>query len=216
MTCHKTGDYETGTMAAEDFARHLRECPECREVVRLDDRLERELEMLRLPVAAAGLWERIETTLRAEKEREAAPAAGPVFRRGRWAAFLARRWPVLVPAGALLIALTIVFGTGRGPKSPPSASGLLEREALAEVEVKEKAYIAAIENLGRRAEARLAAMEETRFALYREKLALIDVQIEKCRTALVSNPANAHIRRYFLAALQDKEQTLAEVLGSTN
>jgi len=47
-----------------------------------------------------------------------------------------------------------------------------------------------------------------------DKLAVIDGQIEKCQEALERNPGNAHIRRYFLAALQDKKQTLAEALGS--
>ncbi len=51
-------------------------------------------------------------------------------------------------------------------------------------------------------------------SLYRDKLAVIDGQIEKCQEALERNPGNAHIRRYFLAALQDKKQTLAEALGS--
>jgi len=51
-------------------------------------------------------------------------------------------------------------------------------------------------------------------SLYRDKLAAIDAQIDKCREALDSNPGNAHIRQYLLAALQDKRQALADVLGS--
>jgi len=215
MTCHKVDEYESGIETAEEFARHVRDCPDCREAVRLDERLERELEMLRLPAAESGLWDRIEATLRVEKERQAAAPVLPTARRGRLAAFLAGRWPILVPAGAALLAL-LILGTGGGPKGPLSPSGLLERKALAEVEVKERDYIAAIENLERRAGPRIAAMEEPRFALYREKLATIDATIGQCRQALAMNPANAHIRRYLLAALQDKEQTLADVLGTTN
>ncbi len=215
MTCHKSDEYEAGILTAEEFARHVRDCPDCREAVRLDDRLEREIERLRLPAADPGLWNRIEAALRVEKELQGASSAHPVSPRRPLAAFLARRWPILVPAGAILLAL-IVLGIGGGPKGPLPASGLLERKALAEVELKEQEYIAAIENLERRAGTRIAAMEEPRFALYREKLAMIDAQIGKCRLALTTNPANAHIRRYLLAALQDKEQTLADALGTTN
>lgn len=215
MTCLRVEEYESGTMTAEDFARHVRECPACRELVRLDDRLERELEWLRLPAASSGLWDRIETALRAEKERNTGFAAGRIPRRGSVAAFLARRWPILIPAGAALLVL-VILATGGGPKHFRSPSGILEREALADVEVKERDYIGAIELLERRAGPMIAAMEEPRNALYKEKLATIDAQIGKCRQALASNPANAHIRRYLLAALQDKEQTLADALGSIN
>jgi hypothetical protein len=49
--------------------------------------------------------------------------------------------------------------------------------------------------------------------LYRDKLETIDAQIERCKEALALNPASAHIRRYLLAALQDKKGTLAELLS---
>lgn len=216
MTCHKSEDYEAGKMTSEELSLHLKACSDCREAVRLDVRLERELDILRLPVPDNGLWRRIETALEAEKRAAEArgPERGP-SRIGRVASWLARPWAILVPAGAVLLAL-IILGVGRGPQGRLSASGILENKALAEVEVKERAYIAAIENLERQAGPKLAAMEEPRLALYKEKLATIDAQIGKCRQALATNPANAHIRRYLLAALQDKEQTLADALGSAN
>ncbi len=210
MTCHRAEDYEAGKLTAEEFARHVKDCLDCREAVRLDDRLERELAVLRLPVPADGLWGRIEAALAVEKG-----APGRASRRRSRLSIPALRWSILVPAGAVLLVL-IILGIGGGPKGGDSASGLLERKALAEVEVKERDYIAAIETLERRAGPRIAAMEEPRFALYKEKLATIDAQIGKCRQALATNPANAHIRRYLLAALQDKERTLADALGSTN
>jgi hypothetical protein len=60
---------------------------------------------------------------------------------------------------------------------------------------------------------KIEAMDLQMVSLYRDKLAAIDSQIAKCREALNSNPANAHIRRYLLAALSDKRQTLTEILG---
>ena len=49
--------------------------------------------------------------------------------------------------------------------------------------------------------------------LYRTRLETIDAQIVQCREALALNPANAHIRRYLIAALKEKKDTLAEVLS---
>jgi hypothetical protein len=47
--------------------------------------------------------------------------------------------------------------------------------------------------------------------LYRDRLETIDAQIARCQEALAENPSNAHIRRYLLAALQDKKETLREL-----
>jgi hypothetical protein len=60
----------------------------------------------------------------------------------------------------------------------------------------------------------MADMNLELMLLYRDRLETIDDQIEQCREALSENPGNAHIRRYMLAALQDKKQTLKELLES--
>jgi hypothetical protein len=95
-----------------------------------------------------------------------------------------------------------------------SSSGLLARRALARVELKEREYTEAIGALEKLAGPKIEAMDLQMMSLYRDKLAAIDAQIERCREALASNPANAHIRSYLLAALRDKRQTLAQALGT--
>ncbi|MCX6571723.1 MAG: hypothetical protein NT006_09965 [Candidatus Aminicenantes bacterium] len=211
MSCDKFERYGDGAMSVQEFARHVQDCPGCREQAALDARLDREIVALRKPLGSEGLWKRIETSLRHEKEITAA-------RDGKRASgglrLSSRRWAVLAPAGAALLALAVlgilVF------RKPFASSGILTREALARVEIKEKEYLEAIEMLAQQARPRIAAMGLQMTSLYRDKLAMIDAQIEKCREALDSNPANAHIRRYLLAALQDKRQALADVLGSMN
>jgi hypothetical protein len=214
MSCDKFERYGDGAMTAQEFARHVRDCAECRKQAALDARLDREIEAIRKPIGAEGLWERIETSLAHEKEITVARDGKRASRGLRLSAFLARRWPVLVPAGASLIAVA-VLGIHMFRK-PPVPSGILAREALAQVEIKEKEYLGAIEMLAQQARPKIAAMDLQMTSLYRDKLATIDAQINKCREALDSNPANAHIRRYLLAALQDKRQALADVLGSMN
>ena len=84
-----------------------------------------------------------------------------------------------------------------------------------QIERAEKDYLAAIESLERQVRPKLAASMTEETALYEDRLAVIDAQIDRCRLVLASNPGNAHIRRYLLAALQDKRQTLADALGPT-
>jgi hypothetical protein len=194
-----------------------------REQKALDERLDEEIAAMRSPVADDGLWTRIEAALVREKERAAEAEADAAAAAGRRApgrprldalgAFFRRRWPVLVPAAAaLILAVAVGIAVTRRPAAP---SGLLAGRALAEVERAEKDHLAAIESLERQVRPKLAASMTEETALYEDRLAVIDAQIDRCRLVLASNPGNAHVRRYLLAALQDKRQTLADALGPT-
>ncbi len=202
MSCDRYDRYRSGEGIAGDFARHALGCAECREQAALDERLDKEIVAMRSPVADDGLWERIEASLVREKRSAA--------RRTSFARF----WPILVPAGAA-VALAVVLGLAVLRRSAVP-SGLLAGETLAKVERTEKEYLGAIEALERQARPKMASAMSPEMALYEDRLAAIDAQLDRCREALASNPGNAHIRRYFLAALQDKKRTLADALGSMN
>ncbi|MCX6560375.1 MAG: hypothetical protein NTZ26_07655 [Candidatus Aminicenantes bacterium] len=214
MICEKYETRQSGAMAEDEFARHLRTCAACREQAALDERLDREIVSLRHPVETEPLWGRIETSLREEKARPAVGAAKAVPPRRLWTAFFWRRRPLLIPAAAALL-LAVVLGLLWLPKPAPP-SGLLVGDVLAKAEIAEQAYRSAIEALERQARPKIASMDLSMMSLYRGKLTVIDAQIERCRTALSENRANAHIQRYLLAALQDKQQTLTDVLGAKN
>jgi hypothetical protein len=209
MSCARFEKMERGRGSREAWERHTRECPDCRAEAELDGRLSKEIGPMRTPLRSPELWDRIEKALRAEAEA-GAKAAAAVLRPRR-----SRLPRILVPAAAavLLAAAAVVFLAPRGP-DPAAASGLLDTRALAKVDAQERAYVEAIEGLEKLARPRISAMDPALTSLYRDRLAVIDAQIMKCREALDRNPGNAHIRRYFLAALQDKKQTLAEALGS--
>jgi len=212
MTCAKFDDYEKGRMSPKAFARHARECPDCRFEAERDRRLTEEIPMLQTPIPSPDLWNRIEAALRAEAAAAAVSGArvGSARRPVRPMRF--RFWPLAIPVAAaavLVVAVTVFL-----PPKSVSGSGLLARQTLAKVDAQEKAYLQAIGDLENLARTRISSMDLSLMSLYRDRLAVIDAQIEKCREALGANPANAHIRRYLLAALQDKKATLAEVLGS--
>jgi hypothetical protein len=176
----------------------------------LDRRLTEEARMLQRPIQARDLWNRIETALRAESEAPSRPAAERGHSRRRTTGFRFRFLMIPAAAGAaLLLALAVL-----PPKPAPTGSGLLDKRALARVDAQEKEYVQAIDDLEKRARPRISALDLSLMSLYRDRLSVIDAQIGKCREALDRNPSNAHIRRYLLAALRDKKQTLAELLGS--
>ena len=200
MSCDKLKRYELGKLGETEFQRHLKTCSSCQERMRQDARLMALSRSLKRPVESPHLWDRIAKSIGKEQQKELSPE----MRRPRW------RLLRLLPAAAvvlLLVAIGLYFLIEPGTQK----SGLLADSALARVENKENEYVRAIEELEQLVLSRMANMDLELTLLYRDKLETIDEQIKQCREALAENPANAHIRRYMLAALQDKKQTLTEI-----
>ncbi|MGH7454656.1 MAG: hypothetical protein ACRENG_25095, partial [bacterium] len=147
------------------------------------------------------LWAKIENTLRAEQQK----------RRPAWLeALQEHKWTLLRMAAVLLVAVGL--GSYFLFKPKPSGSQLLAGAALEQVEKTEREYADAIAELEAVALPQMAKLDVDLMLLYRDRLETIDAQILRCKEALATNPANAHIRRYLLAALQDKKETLQELL----
>jgi hypothetical protein len=178
----------------------------------LEGRLQAEIDSLKALISAPHLWERIEAMLRREETAARSRLETRTAAYSANTARLLRKWFILVPASALVLAgiFLVLFLALRQTGTP---SGILAGEALQKIELKEREYVQAIDELEKKARPKMAAMDLEMVSLYRDKLETIDAQIRRCREALASNPANAHIRRYILAALQDKRQTLAELLA---
>ncbi|MBN2415090.1 hypothetical protein JXO52_04575 [bacterium] len=199
MHCPTYDAYDTGTLSEEEFHLHARQCGVCRELIRQDERLLRAAASLQEPVDTAGVWPGIEARLLQERRAAAASRS-----RTTW---------ILRVAAVLVCGVVLTRLLAPGWPAPPD---LLPRTALAEVEQAEQAYAQAISRLEREAAPVLESMDTELALLYRDKLETIDIQISRCRNALQENPGNTHIRRYMLAALQDKKETLREVVRGTS
>lgn len=200
MSCDKFKKFELGKLGETDFKQHLEICSSCQEWMEQDARLMALSRSLKRPAEPPQLWDRIAKSIEVEQQKE--------LRSG----VTHRRWHPLqiLPAAAvalLVVAIGLYFLIEPGTRK----SGLLADSALARVEKRENEYVKAIEELEQLVLPRMADMNLELTLLYRDKLETIDDQIEQCREALAENPANAHIRRYMLAALQDKKQTLTEI-----
>ena len=194
MSCDRYRERELGRLEEEAFQAHLKDCPDCRESLRQDERLVELAAGLKPPAEPPFLWERIEAELRAEQGR--APR---------------RTWVYRV-AAVLVVGLGLGALVYQGRAIPEPATGLYTAEALEKVRDREREYAAAIEELEEIAGARMERMDAELALLYRDKIATIDTQIDRCLQALSGNPANTHIRRYLLLALRDKRETLEEIV----
>jgi len=201
MNCDFYRRHELGKIDDDDFQRHARHCEACKKLIELDVRVLAEARGLKQTIAAPLLWPKIENSLRAAKQAK----------QRKWAEVFEVRTGVVLRLAAVLI-LAIGVGAYFFLRHEPGSSRLLAGTALKQVEEKERDYEEAISEMERLAEPQLAKLDADLMVLYRDRLETIDAQIVRCKAAAARNPANAHIRRYLLAALQDKQQTLQELV----
>lgn len=201
MNCEFYQKHELGEIGESELSLHLAACSECQKLIEQDARILTLAQSLQKPVASPLLWAKIENTLRAEQQRE---------HRHRHINWPEQKWTLWRIAAVLLV------GMGLGSyfmfKPKPSEPRLLAGAALQQVEKREREYAEAIAALEQTALPQMAKLDAELMLLYRDRLETIDAQIARCKEALAENPSNAHIRRYLLAALQDKKETLRELL----
>ena len=193
MDCKQYEEWDVGRLDGKRFRAHAQDCVDCQRHLHEDERLMALARSHQGTVEAPRLWLRIEKTLRDEQSHAYS-----------WTPWI---WKA---AAVLLVGLGLGYALYR--PTAPAPSGLLTDSALAQIEHAEREYIEAIAQLELQAQAKLSQLDPDLSLLYREKLDAISEQVELCREATEENPANAHVRRYLLAALQDKNSTLKELM----
>ena len=199
MICELCNNNKLHLLSEKELAEHIEQCSFCREHKEWDDLLMQKTSGLKPVHPEENLWAKIEAALQQENisKNERSPYGNVKY------------W--LVAAAILLAvvssALTIFF------QSVGKTENVLSKAALVKVEISEQSYIKAIDELENQADQKLGSLDTDLFLLYKDKLATIDMQIRQCRDAIEKNPGNAHIRRYMQAALQDKKETLSEIIN---
>lgn len=195
MNCTWYEQREMGEVEEALFQAHARQCESCRAKLQQDERLMSLAGALERPKAPPFLWEQIEEALQIETFRS----------RRTWLYRIAAVLVVSVGLGGGYLHFT-------GTSDAEGRTNLYTPAALEKVRDLEREYVAAIEELEQVARPRLDEMDLDLMLLYRDKIQTIDTQIARCLDALQGNPANTHIRRYLLLALQDKRETLQEIV----
>jgi hypothetical protein len=188
---------------------HAATCAECAEELRAWKALSQAAEELRDYRPDPSLWARIENSLEQNKAQARAFWDRLAFWHGiplGWqAAFAGGLVLVLALAGAYVFVNRDASG---------GSTKLLKNSTLAEVELTEKDYMKAIDNLASEAKLQLDSPDSPLMASYREKLVVLDSAIDELRQEAGRNPSNAHLRYQLLAMYQEKQETLQEVLES--
>jgi len=187
------------TLSETEIIEHIKICSACAERISFENEIEKQANYLKPFKPDDGLWGKIEIAL----EEKTSSKNKNIFQL----IMANKNWLSAAAVFFLLVSSTLYFLT------IPDDSNILSYGALLRVEYTENNYMEAIEELEEKAQPVMAGMDTDLMFLYRDKLETIQTQINKCREAIDKNPGNAHIRRYMLAALRDKKETLNEILN---
>jgi hypothetical protein len=198
VSCKFYATYSRGAISEEEFIAHAEQCAECRQSAAFEKALASQIHFFRGATPSSDLWPKVLRRL-AEVQREEKRSVIPHRRR------LVFRVAFASVLFGLALAVVIIAQFGVSAR-------YLSDAAVHRVEKKERQYERAIAELERSTGPELASAESDLFLLYRDKIETLDAQIAHCKEALENNPYSAHIRRYLLAAYQEKKETLYEVL----
>ncbi len=192
MICEYCNKGTLHTLNNQELESQLSDCKYCYRVK--DDIFEKKLE-LSLYKAPDSVWENISKELPPTKEIKVQDTHVSIIWKAA-AVFL-----ILSMAAFMLTKIT-------GNDNPNILSGL----EFQRMEFLETQYLNEIDKIEKAALPEMFEYETDIYLLYRDKLEVIDRQLALYREGLKESPGNAHIRRYYLAALQDKKNTLKEIL----
>ena len=214
MKCARYRQYWLGELTEAEWSAHRADCSECRTALEIDEVIEGAAADLPVPTSAPGLWERIADDLEQES-RAGSPRS--VGRRNALISLDVLRGHGVWKLAAMLVAaigLTTVLVLRRPAIEVPTPRNLLTEQALDRIEAVENEYAAAIAELEAVVEPVITAADGELLLRYRSRLETIDTQIRRCQAILARDGANAHVRRYLLAAYRDKQETLIAILNS--
>ncbi|MCD6115465.1 hypothetical protein J7K93_00480 [bacterium] len=199
MKCGEFDRYLLGEISGEKFEEHMLTCPECRREYEADKIILAYTKSKSSTENASYLWPGVENAILKETKRE---QYVNIIRR------------VVSIAAVVLLVLGISWQIKF--RYSISNSDFLAESALKRVESLEAKYEQAIDDLEKQALPEMQSMDTDLAFLYKDKLETIDKQIRECKNAMRENPGNGRIRRYLLAALKDKKQTLSEMIKYNN
>ena len=187
-----------------DAREHAKVCDACRRELWLWSEMSTVAPGLREEWETPDLWPQIRQTLAAQQK--AAKPGGLSWRSS---------WRMLAIAAALATAVSVSLVTYLRRVPMPGAKpdpDFLTEQTFKEVERTEAAYRASIDKLTRLAQPRLSASENPEAIAIREKLLLLDSEIDNVRSTVARNKFNAQLQASLADLYRDKQDTLKEIL----
>ena len=187
-----------------DAREHAKVCDACRRELWLWSEMSTVAPGLREEWETPDLWPKIRQTLSAQQKAAKSRSTGW---RGDWRVLAGI-------AAALAIAASVFIMKYSRPAPAPATPDpdFLTEQTLKEVEQTEAAYRASIDKLSRLVQPKLGASENPVAIAAREKLLVLDSEIDSMRSTVNHNRFNAQLQADLAELYRDKQETLKEIL----
>ena len=196
------GDLERALAVPElmqEAREHLRECPRCRQELRLWNEISETAKHLHEEWESPDLWVRIRQDLAAQAKPQ----------KVWWG-----DWKVWAMAASIVLGAVLLFWLNRSARTREQQTNrdFLTEQALQDVERTEAAYRQSVEKLYELARPRLQSGNSPVAVNTREKLMLLDSAINDVRSNLQQNRFNASLQTQLAALYREKQVALQELL----
>jgi hypothetical protein len=196
------GDLERALAVPElmqEAREHLRECPRCRQELRLWNEISEAAKNLHEEWESPDLWNRIRQDLAAQAKPQ----------KVWWS-----DWKVWAMAASIVFGAVLLFWLNRSVRTREQVANrdFLTEQALQDVERTEAAYRESVEKLYELARPRLQSGNSPIAVNTREKLMLLDSAINDVRSNLQQNRFNASLQTQLAALYREKQVALQELL----
>jgi hypothetical protein len=185
-----------------DAREHAKVCDTCRRELWLWGEVSSVAPSLREQWETPDLWPKIRQALAAQQK-----AAKPKPWHRDW-----RMLGGIAAVIAIAVSVLILQLSRPAPPAQPQDPDFLTERTLQEVEKAETAYRASIDKLTRLAQPKLNASENPVAVSAREKLLLLDSEIDTVRSTVARNKFNAQLQAELAVLYRDKQDTLKEIL----
>lgn len=197
---------------SSSLKRHLDSCLDCQKLLQDFQKIvhgAKELEEFSPP---SDVWLKVRTKLKAEKQTVQAFAP----RKRERLSFLISPPALRYAVSATLLSAFIIGAVSLGLRfwKREAAPSEAERQqsTLAKLEEAERHYQLAIKALGEAITSQEQKFDPQLVAVFRKNLELIDVSIEACKQAVLSDPNSIESRNYLLAVYKQKANLLADMI----
>jgi hypothetical protein len=188
-----------------DAREHAKSCSACRRELWLWGELSTVAPGLREDWETPDLWPKIRQSLVAQQKADKP-------RKVLWLDWRLMAGVAAAMVLAVSIAIVVYMQRAPAPAVAQRDSDFLTEQTLKEVESAEAAYRASIDKLTRLAQPRLTASESPEAMAAREKLLVLDSEIDNMRSTVNRNLFNAELQTELAALYREKQDALKELL----
>jgi hypothetical protein len=215
MECKKFWEAFEESGLNSELERHLNSCDNCREEMKIEHIIQKNIREIPLRQAPDTLWDKVKAEIPSTPEKEFMVSRTPQMPLiEKIKKFFIGSGGRTVPLRPVVIAFTLLIMVAASQFiDSPSVKDkeILQAQAVLEIQKTESMYLAAIEKLSGGVEENEDVKASDLYVAYTEKIAVLDEYILQCKEAINLNNYNISAHKNLFLAYKEKVETLKKM-----